>query len=406
MVETHARPAGHVQRLDRARKRHEIVGRILGIDAHLDRVAARNDVLLAQAERRAAGDADHLGDQIDPGDTFRQRMLDLDAGVHLDEIETLGFVVIEIFDRAGAAITDRTGQRDRAVAQFAPCLRRECRRRRLLPHLLPAPLQRAFALEAVHRLAAVAEDLHLDMARAGNHLFQVKIAVAEGGERLGRRLGGQRFEVGRVLGDADAASTAAGSRLDHYRKADRFSRLPRLVQRDHAIAARDGRHTHPLRRRPGRRLVAHHADRVAARSDEDQPGVFDRVGEGGIFSQEAVSRMHCVGAAIERRAQHRIGGEIGFRRRRRADLDGLVGKPHGQRIGIGGTMGLNGPYALLARRADDAYRDLSAVGDEQCANGHGRAAPPMSPPGQAPGLPSPHPHCRRRRPSPCRRHRW
>ena len=46
-------------------------------------------------------------------------MLDLDAGVDLDEVELAAGFVVEIFDRSGAAVADRSGQRDGAGAQAA-----------------------------------------------------------------------------------------------------------------------------------------------------------------------------------------------------------------------------------------------------------------------------------------------
>ena len=44
---------------------------ILGIDAHLDGMPAHGDVALLQAERLAAGDAEHLPHQVDAGDRIR-----------------------------------------------------------------------------------------------------------------------------------------------------------------------------------------------------------------------------------------------------------------------------------------------------------------------------------------------
>ena len=99
---------------------------------------------------------------------FGDRMLDLQPGVHLQEVE----------------------RRRRRRAGTRPCRRRRSRRRaaafdgrapiasrsfasithgdgRFLDHLLVAPLHRAVALAEVHHVAvAVAEDLHLDVARA------------------------------------------------------------------------------------------------------------------------------------------------------------------------------------------------------------------------------------------------
>ena len=173
-------------------------------------------------ERLAAGDPDHLAHQIDAGDHLGHRMLDLDAGVHLDEVEVVADVVVEVLERAGAAVVDRLGERHRGRAE--PLARRlvdSDRRRRLLPDLLAAALQRAFALEAVDDVAAVAEHLHLDVAGALDQLLDIEPAVAEGGLRLGAAPAASAGanSVG-VAGDADAAAAAAGRRLDHHRKAD------------------------------------------------------------------------------------------------------------------------------------------------------------------------------------------
>ena len=88
---------------DPAGRGHEGFG-ILGIDAALDGVAVEGDVVLREGERRAGGDADLLAHQIDAGDHLGHRMLDLQAGVHLDEIELA--VLEQELDRAGAAIAE------------------------------------------------------------------------------------------------------------------------------------------------------------------------------------------------------------------------------------------------------------------------------------------------------------
>ena len=50
----------------------------------------------------AAGDADLLAHEVDAGDHLGHRMLDLEPGVHLDEVEFA--ILVEELDRAGAAI--------------------------------------------------------------------------------------------------------------------------------------------------------------------------------------------------------------------------------------------------------------------------------------------------------------
>ncbi len=96
--------------------------RVLGIDAAFDGVAAEFDVALLERELAAGGDADLLEDQIDVGDHLGHRMLDLDARVHLDEIELA--VLVEELDGADAEIVDlahRLGDRLADLVARARC---------------------------------------------------------------------------------------------------------------------------------------------------------------------------------------------------------------------------------------------------------------------------------------------
>ena len=62
------------------------------------------------------------------------------------------------------------------------------RRGRPLHDLLIAPLHRAVALVEMHQVAVlVAEDLHLDVARAADQLLEIHLVLAEGGLRLAPR---------------------------------------------------------------------------------------------------------------------------------------------------------------------------------------------------------------------------
>ncbi len=63
-----------------------------------------NLTFLRQREIGAGADADLLENEVDIGDHLGHRMLDLDARIHLDEVE-LAFLVQEL-DRADAEILD------------------------------------------------------------------------------------------------------------------------------------------------------------------------------------------------------------------------------------------------------------------------------------------------------------
>src|SRR3546814_13179923 len=77
---------------------------VLGGDAAFEGVAGKRDVALREVERQPGGDADLLAHQIDAGDRLRDRMLDLQAGVTLDEIELA--VLVAALDGAGASVAE------------------------------------------------------------------------------------------------------------------------------------------------------------------------------------------------------------------------------------------------------------------------------------------------------------
>src|SRR5258706_6052972 len=130
--------------------------RILGIDAALYRVAANLDVLLAHGQPLARGDADLLLDDVDTGDHFGHRMLDLYACIHLDEVELAFFV--EIFESTGTAIADLAAGLDTALADARALLRRKLGWPGLLHDLLVPSLHWRIPLaEMDHVLVPVGE---------------------------------------------------------------------------------------------------------------------------------------------------------------------------------------------------------------------------------------------------------
>ena len=76
------------------------------------------NILLAERKRLATRDANHLRDEIDADDHFGNRMLNLDAGVHFDEVIVTGFIVVKILNRARTAISDRFCKRYSGCAKF------------------------------------------------------------------------------------------------------------------------------------------------------------------------------------------------------------------------------------------------------------------------------------------------
>ena len=142
----------------------------------------------------ALGDADLLADQVEAGDRLGHRMLDLEPGVHLDEVEFA--ILVEELDRAGAAIAHVGHRLGDEPAHMLALLGRDRRGGRLLQHLLVAPLQRAVALAEVDGVAlAVAEDLELDVARVAEIFLDIDGVVAERALGFGARLADLGLEL-------------------------------------------------------------------------------------------------------------------------------------------------------------------------------------------------------------------
>ena len=105
-----------------------------------------------ERQRLAGGDADLLLDQVDAGDQLGDRVLDLDAGVDLDEVEVVVGVDQELAG-AGVDVAGGLGQPDGGLAELRADLERQGRGGRLLDELLVPALERAVAVPAVDDVA-------------------------------------------------------------------------------------------------------------------------------------------------------------------------------------------------------------------------------------------------------------
>ena len=161
--------------------RQEAARRVLGVDPGLDRMPGHGDVVLRDRQLLARGDAHLPFDQVEAGDHFGDRVLDLQAGVHLHEEELVGPVGgDDELDGARAGVVHAARGVAGRGADAGPGRGVQQRRRRLLDHLLVAALQAAFALAEVDDVAvAVGEHLHLDVAGAQHESLEEQRVVAE-----------------------------------------------------------------------------------------------------------------------------------------------------------------------------------------------------------------------------------
>ena len=138
-------------------------------------MAGDRELVLAQGQRLATGHTQLPLHQVLPGDGLGDRMLHLQAGVHLHKEKGHGAIGLLLHDelhRPRAHIVHGTGRRHRRLAHRLAKLGRHARRGRFFQHFLVAPLHRAVALKQVHAVAlGVAKHLNLDVARALHILF-------------------------------------------------------------------------------------------------------------------------------------------------------------------------------------------------------------------------------------------
>ena len=99
-----------------------------------------------EIEALAARDADLPAHEIDAGHHLGDRVLDLQARVHLEEVEPAVLVEQEL-DRAGVGVADRSRDGGRRRRHRRAQRRRHGERRRLLDDFLMTPLNRALALD-------------------------------------------------------------------------------------------------------------------------------------------------------------------------------------------------------------------------------------------------------------------
>ncbi len=303
--------------------------------------------------------------QVDAGDHLGDRVLDLDAGVHFDEVEVA--VLVQELERAGAAVADALAGFDADLADLGAHFRGDARSRRFFHDLLVTALHRAVAFAQMDRAAlAVGEDLDLHVARVLQELLHVDHVVAERG--LGLGLGGLDGVVQVRLGvhHAHAAPAAAAGGLDDDRVTDlaRDLDVGRRVVAERAAAAGHARHAGGLHRADRFDLVAHQADRVGLGADEDEAGLFDAFGEVGVLGEEAVAGMDRLRVGDFGRGDDLGHVEVAVGGRRGTDAHRFVGHGDVLEVAVDGGMHRDRADAQRVARAQDAQRDFTTVGND------------------------------------------
>ena len=223
-------------------------------------------------------------------------MLDLHAGVHLNEIELAVFV--EKFEGARTPVIDLLASGHATLADLLDQFARDAWRRGFFDHFLVTPLHGAVALAQIDRVAVlVGHDLDFNMAWVLQKLFQVHRRIAKCGTRFG--LGHLHGVDERRLGvhHAHAATAATACSLDDDRVTHGFGDTANLHRVIGQFTFRAGytRHAGADHGLLGRDLIAHDADRLWRRSNELETAFFNPFGKVCVLAQKAITGVNGFG---------------------------------------------------------------------------------------------------------------
>ena len=333
----------------------------------------RRDLLVG--EPRAGSHGDHRAHQVDAGRLLGHRMLHLEPGVDLEERERAVRREQEL-NGAGPTVACMGADRPGGGVDAGALLLGDEGRGRLLDELLVAPLQRTVAgAEHLDLPVPVAEHLRLDMPGPVEELLDIAFAAAEGGQRLAGGGLEELLDLLKIPGDLHAAPAAAMGGLYGDGQAMRLGKGAGLGRGgDRAGGAGNQRRADRLGDAPRFDLVAERLNHVGIGADPDQAGFLHGAGEFGALRQEAVTRMHRVGARAQGDGDELGRVEIGLRRAFAAERIRLVGEPDEERVAVAVGIGDDRDDPLVTAGADDPNGDLAAIGDEQAADRTQRGA--------------------------------
>ncbi len=298
-IEANPRTAAGAIRDDFSRVGHKAVLRILRRNPALDRHTVIGNILLPPDADLVTVQRIPLGDQnlrlhdIHITDELRHRVLHLHSRIHFDKIEMFLVLVHQKFARPGIEILHVFHEFHGRGANFLTKGNRQRPRRRHFNDLLMTALNRAVALVKMHDISRfIAQNLHLDVLRIHDALFDVHRIVAESHLRFRFRAVVRLFEILNAIDIAHPAPAAAGHRLDHDGEPVRFRKFLHFFKRGNgALRPRNHRDVRSFRLNTRIHLIAEHRQMLDRRSDESNPRRLAARRKLRILRQESVPRM-------------------------------------------------------------------------------------------------------------------
>jgi hypothetical protein len=201
---------------------------------------------------------DLRADDINAGNDLGNRVLDLHARIHFDEVESAGIDIEQKFDRSGAEVIGRTSDLDRGFTQFFANPGVKIDGGSHLHHFLMTSLNGAITLVQVEDIPVlISQNLHFDVLCAANKALEKNRIISE--RRRGFLSGfcnlGLEFTF--VFNDAHSAPSSPKGGFYDQRETD----LLRNVAGNFCVChwffgAWNHGHTGPLCQTPGSRLIA------------------------------------------------------------------------------------------------------------------------------------------------------
>ena len=318
-------------------------------------------------------------DEVQTGGVFGDRVLHLEARVHLHEIEVAGGGVEQEFDRRRVLVVGGPAQPQGGFLQGL-LLARQQRGRGCLGHQLLEPaLDRTVAdADGPQGAVVIPLDLDFDMANALEAMLHEDRGVAERAAGLapGAVEGRGQLRVG--PGAANPPPAGAGRRFHEDRVPEPLRVGPRRVERRSRLAT-PGNHpkTRLLGEALGGDLVAEPAERVARGPDERHAEPVAEFDEIGPLGHEAPPDPCRVGLDRDERLLDPVVVQVGrlplavgiVNECRRPEVVRLVGLAHEPRppvrLGEQGNRGDPGaPFQVeLADGVDQTHGGLATIDD-------------------------------------------